>query len=138
MNIDDTFHGISTLLVTEFQRKQILGTGFFYEELAPEDHTKKGYYWRAVKETWIVTNRHILLPKVKEKEIIPSSITFHIRKIIEDGIIWEPVSLDVNEFKSRLKLHEDSEVDVAILRVGDLLTERIKKGSKLMSWSAVS
>jgi len=138
MKIDDTLHGISTLILTDFQGKQALGTGFFYQELAPRDPNKKGYYWREVKETWVATNRHVLLPKVKEKEVIPDHVTFHIRKIVNDGIVWEPVILDVTEFKKRLKLHTDAEVDVATLRVGDLLTESLKKGNELMSWSAVS
>jgi hypothetical protein len=138
MKIDDTFHGISTLILTNFQGKQVLGTGFFYQELAPKDPAKKGYYWREVKETWVATNRHVLLPKVKGKEVIPDNVTFHIRKIVDDGIVWEPVILDVTEFKKRLKLHTDAGVDVAILRIGDLLTERLKTGNKLMAWSAVS
>lgn len=138
MKIDDTFHGISTLLITTSQGKQILGTGFFYQELAPKDPNKKEPHWREVKETWVATNRHVLLPKVKGKEVIPDSVTFHFRKIVDDGIVWEPVNLDVTEFKRRLKLHTDAAVDVAILRVSDLLIERLKTGNQLMAWSAVS
>ena len=138
MNVDDTFHGISTLLLTGFQGRQIQGTGFFYDELAPEDPNTKGFYWREVEATWIVTNRHVLLPKVEGNEIIPDTITFHIRKVVGQGIVWEPVILDVTEIKKRLKLHTDSEVDVAILRVDDLLRERMKPGNMYMTSSSVS
>ncbi len=138
MNVDDTFHGISTLLLTGFQGKQIQGTGFFYDELAPEDPNTKGFYWREVEATWIVTNRHVLLPKVEGNEIIPDTITFYIRKVVGQGIVWEPVILDVTEIKKRLKLHTDSEVDVAILRVDDLLRERMKPGNIYMTSSSVS
>ncbi len=138
MNVDDTFHGISTLLLTGFQGRQIQGTGFFYDELAPEDPNTKGFYWREVEATWIVTNRHVLLPKVEGNEIIPDTITFHVRKLVGQGIVWEPVILDVTEIKKRLKLHTDSEVDVAILRVDDLLRERMKPGNLYMTLSSVS
>ena len=138
MNVDDTFHGISTLLLTGFQGRQIQGTGFFYDELAPEDPNKKGFYWREVEATWIVTNRHVLLPKVEGNEIIPDTITFHVRKVVGQGIVWEPVILDVTQIKKRLKLHTDSEVDVAILRVDDLLRERMKPGNIYMTSSSVS
>ncbi len=138
MNVDDTFHGISTLLLTGFQGRQIQGTGFFYDELAPEDPNTKGFYWREVEATWIVTNRHVLLPKVEGNEIIPDTITFYIRKVVGQGIVWEPVILDVTEIKKRLKLHTDSEVDVAILRVDDLLRERMKPGNIYMTLSSVS
>ena len=138
MNVDDTFHGISTLLLTGFQGRQIQGTGFFYDELAPEDPNTKGFYWREVEATWIVTNRHVLLPKVEGNEIIPDTITFHVRKVVGQGIVWEPVILDVTEIKKRLKLHTDSEVDVAILRVDDLLRERMKPSNIYMTLSSVS
>lgn len=138
MNVDDTFHGISTLLLTGFQGRQIQGTGFFYDELAPEDPNTKGFYWREVEATWIVTNRHVLLPKVEGNEIIPDTVIFHVRKVVGQGIVWEPVILDVTEIKKRLKLHTDSEVDVAILRVDDLLRERMKPGKVYMTSSSVS
>jgi len=138
MNIDDTFHGISTLLQTDFQENQISGTGFFYEELAEEDPNKKGFYWREVRETWVVTNRHVLLPKINENEQIPDCITFHMRAIEGENIIWEPIEVAISEIKKRLKLHKDPKVDIAILRVSDLLTERMKNGRNYMSWSAVS
>jgi len=141
VKLDDVFHGISTLLLTEFQGKQTLGSGFFYEELASKDtakEEKEKYYWRAVNEIWIVTNRHVLLPKVAGKEIVPDSITFHIRKIVDDKIVWEPIILEATEYKKRLKLHTDSTVDIAVLRVLDLLTECMRAEKNLMSWSAVS
>jgi len=138
MNVDDTFHGISTLLLTGFQGRQNQGTGFFYDELAPKDPNTKGFYWREVEATWIVTNRHVLLPKVEGNEIIPDTITFHVRKVVGQGIVWESVILDVTEIKKRLKLHTDSGVDVAILRVDDLLREHMKPGNLYMTLSSVS
>jgi len=63
MNIDDTLHGISVPLQVVARDASLQATGFFYEEWAAEDPNKKGYYWRGVKETWIVSNRHVFLQK---------------------------------------------------------------------------
>lgn len=138
MNIDDTFHGISTLIQTDFQGNQIAGSGFFYEELAERDPTKTGYYWREVKETWLVTNRHVLLPKIDESEHIPDRIIFYLRAIDGENVVWEPIEVVTSEIKNRLKLHQESIVDIAILRISDLLTKRIGNGRGYMSWSSVN
>lgn len=137
MKIDDTLHGISTLLLATFQGKQSQGTGFFYQELAPKD-SKKDAQLRTIEAVWIVTNRHVLLPNIDGKEILPDSFTFYLRKIVDDGIVWEPVILDVAELKKRVRLHKNPEVDVAMIRVDDLLIDRIKTNNKYMQWSAVT
>jgi hypothetical protein len=138
MNIDDTLHGISTPLQINVKDKSLQATGFFYEELAAADPNKQGYYWREVKETWIVSNRHVLLPRIEEKEYIPDSVTFYMRKIIGEALQWDIITLNRDDVKERLKLHRDSTVDIAILRIGGLFTKRIPDYSNYMSWSAVS
>ena len=138
MNIDDTFHGISTLIKAECQENQFSGSGFFYEELAEKDPSKTGYYWREVKETWLVTNRHVLLPMIDEKECIPERITFYMRAIEGENVIWDPIEITTSKIKQRLKLHRESTVDIGILRIGDLITKQINTGRNYMSWSAVS
>ena len=138
MNIDDTFHGISTLIQAECQEIPFFGSGFFYQELAEKDPSKTGYGWREVMETWLVTNRHVLLPKIDEKECIPERITFHMRAIEAENVAWDPIEVATSEIKQRLKLHQELTVDIVILRIGDLITKQINTGRKYMSWSAVS
>jgi hypothetical protein len=136
MKLDDTLHGISTLLLVTFQGKQIQGTGFFYQELAPRDPTKNSQ-WRRIEALWIVSNRHIFLPKIEDKEIVPDSLTFHIRKIADNSIIWEAITLDIIELRKRIKLHADPQVDVAMIRIDDLFISRIKDDKNYMQLSAV-
>ncbi len=138
MNIDDTFHGISTLIQAECQEIQSFGSGFFYQELAEKDPSKTGYGWREIMETWLVTNRHVLLPKIDEKECIPERITFHMRAIEGENVAWDPIEIATPEIKQRLKLHQELTVDIVILRIGDLITKQINTGRKYMAWSAVS
>lgn len=139
MNIDDTLHGISTPLQVNIRDLSIQATGFFYEDLAPEDPNKKGYYWREVKETWIVSNRHVFLPEIEGKESIPILITFPMRKIVGNNLEWDTIIMKHDDIKQRLKLLADSTVDVAMLRIGDLITKRIHgETTKYMSWSAVN
>lgn len=138
MNIDDTFHGISTLIQAECQEIQSFGSGFFYQELAEKDPSKTGYGWREIMETWLVTNRHVLLPKIDEKECIPERITFHMRAIEGENVAWDPIEITTSEIKQRLKLHQELTVDIVILRIGDLITKQINTGRKYMAWSAVS
>lgn len=139
MNIDDTLHGISAPLGITVYDKTLVGTGFFYEELADEEPQKEGFYWREVKETWLVSNRHVFLPKVEDKEVIPDLITFPMRKIVGNHLKWDIMTLKQDDIKQRLKLHTESSIDVAALYIDDLIRGRIKnKTSKYMSWSAVS
>jgi hypothetical protein len=138
VNIDDTLHGISTPLQVNVRDVSLQATGFFYEELAAEDpNIRKGYYyWREVKETWIVSNRHVFLPKLEGKELIPDLITFYMRKPVGGGLQWDIFTLRHEDINQRLKTHADPTVDVAILRIGDLVPKRIHGQNDW--WTAVS
>jgi len=138
LNIDDTLHGISTPLHINVNGQTLLATGFFYQELAAVDSNRKGYGWIEVKETWIVSNRHVFLPKKEGKESIPDSITFPMRNIVGSILQWDTITLNHDDIKNRLELHTDPTVDVAILRIGDLVVKRIQADTHYMSWSAVS
>jgi hypothetical protein len=135
MKVDDKFHSITTLLVASTLYGQSQGTGFYYQKLTPKDHTKEGQ-WRAIEKTWLVTNRHVVLPKINDKETIPTTFSFHLRKI-EDVPKWEPVVLESQELLERARFHSNEHVDVCIIDVLDLLTDGIKKGGQYLQWSAV-
>lgn len=138
MNIDDTLHGISTPLQTNVRGQAFQATGFYYQELAAPDPNKSGYYWREVKETWIVSNRHVFLPKIEGNESIPDSFTFLMRKIVGNALQWDTITLSHDDLEKRLRLHRDSTIDIAVLHISDLLRERIVDDKNYMSWSAVS
>jgi len=137
MHVDDEIHGISTLIQVQTAVGSSQGTGFFYQRLSPADQTKDGQ-WRAIDDAWLITNRHVLLPQSQTGESIPTSLTFHLRKVINGSIVWEPITLDQSAIISRAILHANSEIDVCAIRVLDLIMEKINSGDKYLNWHGVS
>ena len=135
MNLNDTFHFITTLVVSSTPYGQSQGTAFFYQHLAPTE--KPGPQWRAVLNTWLVTNRHVVLPNVNGKETVPSSFSLHLRKLEKDRLQWEAITLSTDELHSRTKVHPNADVDVAIIEVGDLIHDKLKEVGKYVQWYAV-
>ena len=72
MTVDDTFHGITTLVTASTAHGQVKGTGFYYQKLAPADPAK-GPQWRAIEKTWLVTNRHV--PRIKGRPFLRRSLS---------------------------------------------------------------
>lgn len=137
MKIDDRLHGISTPIICTSPIGSSQGTGFFYQKLGQKDPAKD-QQWVVVEETWLVTNRHVVLNKVKSIEHIPESLQLHLRKISEGQIIWDPIILAKDDIRERILLHSDPEVDICAIRILDLLTEKLKSGDKYLNWSSVS
>ena len=137
MKIDDAIHGISTLIEVRAQSVSSQGTGFFYQELSLKDPGKEGQ-WREITELWLVTNRHVLLPRVYNAETKPTRLTFNLRKVSGDKVVWDPIVLGFEELANRARLHPNPSVDVCAIRILDLLTERIKSGEKYLNWYGVS
>jgi len=137
MNIDDIIHGISTLIEVHAQGGSSQGTGLFYQELSPKDPSKEGQ-WREITELWLVTNRHVLLPRVNNAETTPTQLTFNLRKESGNKVVWDPIVLGFEELADRARLHPNPGVDVCAIRILDLLTERLKSGEKYLNWYGVS
>jgi len=127
MAIDDILHGITTLVSSRVQDKLFSGTGFFYDKLS-EERFGPNKDWSSIDMTWVVTNRHILIPPVDNQETIPDKFTFHLRRIINDIVEWEPVELDRSELIKRARVSQNSDVDIAIVQINDIIEERIKVG----------
>ncbi len=108
------------------------GSGFFYTELAKEPtgpiNEEKQLGWYQVMGTWLVTNRHVVFPRIddpitgQKKETVPDSFTFNFKEIVGDEIKWIPVTLTQNELLKRSLLHSDNSVDVVAIMVDDLAT----------------
>lgn len=128
MNLDDTFHSNTTLITTEYDGTISQGSGFFYQVLGEQD--EKNSKWTSIKEVWLVTNRHVLLPKNEGKEVIPNKITFNLRRVVNDKVSWIPIELTQNEFVKRAKFHENPNIDVGIISILDLFTDLIKNEPK--------
>ena len=103
------------------------GSGFLFDdvELAENDERKPG--WRVVKGSYVVTNRHVLFG-LPEDEKQPNSVTINVRKIDEKTAEyrWHSINLDENEIESNIYVHDNPDVDVALV---DLTSRRDDLGS---------
>ncbi len=85
-----------------------------------------------IKNTWLVTNRHVIIHRYKNVEVIPDSFTFNLRKIVNNDILkWDPITIYREELLDRLKVHRDKHVDIGIVRVSDLVNSRIASNKEL-------
>ena len=126
MNLNDQLNFLTTPVLSSTPHGQAQGTGFYYQHLSPK--TEDGPEWRKVLNTWLVTNRHVVIPRSEDKETIPASLSFHLRRAGPSGLFWQAVTLRDEELRARVKLHPDPEVDVAVVDAGDLLQEQIETG----------
>lgn len=56
--------------------------------------------------------------------------TANIRRVVGQGLQWEPIQINQAEVVKRTKCHSDSAVDVCVIEVGDLIKERLTAGEK--------
>jgi hypothetical protein len=137
MNLNDTFHCISTIILTNAPSVGSQGTGFYYQRLAPKD--KEGPQWRRVDGQWLVTNRHVLIPRNGDSELLPSSVTFHLRKFDANGALqWDAITLTTEDVERLARFHPNKSIDVATLNIQKLMTDRLKGGEKYANCYAVS
>jgi hypothetical protein len=137
MNLNDTFHVISTLIEICAPGVKEQGSAFFYNQLGTKDPLKEKQNVK-VEATWLITNRHVVLPKINGKEVIPDSVTFYLRKSIDERYNWEPITISKAELLKRAKFHQNDKVDVCAIRVLDLLIEKIKDSEDYLQWGGIS
>ena len=135
MRIDDTFHGLSTLIQTTTKNIRSTGSGFFYHQLG--EKAKDDSNWTEVKDVWVVTNRHVILPKIGGQEFVPDNFIFNLRKHEGNAIVWSSIKLDKEQLLKRAKFHSNKNVDVGIVKIHDLLTDKAKN-NEYLQWSSVS
>jgi hypothetical protein len=136
MKPNDAFQGITTLVAAIADTGTTQGTGFFYQQFAPPDTDNPE--WRKVEKLWLVSNRHVIFPKAGEQELVPSSLTFHLRRIDNNALVWEPISIPRDDLLQRAKLHPAIQIDICIVDVLDLIVGRIKSGDKFVQWLGVT
>lgn len=137
VNIEDTIHGISTPIESQLIDRSSQGTGFFFLELGSKDPTKESQ-WVKIENVWLISNRHVVLPKINGIETIPETFTFYLRKYEGEHIVWVPITLQKKELLARAMFHANAEVDVCAIRILDLIIEKMKSGGKYLQWYGVS
>lgn len=136
-NINDNFEkqlfSMTTIISTEMRKDNLLHSGqataFFYNEVTPTDPTKKGPQWYKLEKYWLVTNRHVVLPKINKKECLVDKLTFAIRQNINNTIQWKPISITKKELLQLLKLHTNDIIDIAMIDISQYI-ENILMGIK--------
>ena len=132
MNLNDTLNYISTIIQIDTQSYSTQGTGFHYSRLGPKDG--EGPQWRTIEGMWIVTNRHVLIPKEGAREVSPSRIIFNLRRLNESGLMcWEPVSLLPEKIAESAKFHPNNSIDVAMLDISEPFTSRVQGGEQYVT-----
>lgn len=132
MNANDLLHLISTIIRTDIGKSRIQGSGFFYSRFLPgskenPEYGKKGTEWRTVKDIWLVTNRHVIIPRVEDKEVPPTKLQFHFRKYDKtEHLKWDPITLSIGEIESLAKFHPYNSVDVAVINITEIMLSRVK------------
>lgn len=127
MDLNDRLNFITTSVAVSGSKEQSSASAFFYHRLSPKDPTKKGRQWRAVQDTWLVTNRHVVLQENSGKEILPETFTFHLRKYENSHLEWEPIALTRDELFRRAKFHNNPSIDIVVIKVQDLILDRLSK-----------
>lgn len=148
--VDDRLHQVTTLIITSTNSGISSASGFFFHSLGPRDVSKSGPQWQIVTNTWLVTNRHVILPRLRtsfdgqiiSQEILPSKLTFHLRKLEQGRLKWVPINLSTEELLHRTKCHSDPDVDVCVIEIGDILTGLVrhanKDGMEYIPWGGIS
>lgn len=132
MSIDDALHAVSTIVEAKFPIGGSQATAFFYNQFEPKDGD--GPQWRKVIETWLVTNRHALLHQSGQSETPAEVVTFNLREYTTSGTLrWVPIELDSAQWKDRTLFHPDPGVDIAAIRISDLIVEGVQSGVNYMS-----
>ena len=129
MNLNDKLNFISTIIETETTQFTAQGSGFYYSRLGlgGEDQPNR----RTVEDIWLVTNRHVVIPTKEEIEVSPVKFTFCLRKLNPSGDLdWDPVVLSAGELESLAKFHQDNSVDVAVIKIDEAVTNRVKSGNQ--------
>lgn len=134
MGTKDNFNGelftmttITIASVTKDGKKHTFqGSAFYYNEQSPAEPGKTGPQWYKLDRYWLVTNRHVVLPKIENVEHVPDEFVFCLREHDNGDIKWKPITLTKDELLSNLKLHSQKNIDVALIDITSYIQNIIK------------
>lgn len=119
------------------------GSAFYYNEVNPTKPEETGPQWYEINKQWLVTNRHVVLPKVNGVECVPDEFIFCLRECKNGTISWKPIKFSGNELLANLKLHPQKYVDVALIDISSCMKNIFrdiadKKENNIMLPTAIS
>ena len=126
-DFDSKLNRMTTLIRTTTPQGEVFqGTGFFYSVSDPTVPGGPRYQW-VQTDIWVITNRHVVMPKLNGVETRPSTISVHLQRWNALGRLeWVPVTLSSDSMKERVRLHPDERVDVAAIDMSELLSHEIE------------
>ncbi|MDE0077723.1 MAG: trypsin-like peptidase domain-containing protein [Caldilineaceae bacterium] len=137
MDLDSKLHNMTTLILTKTPQGAVAqGTGFFYRVSEQADPGGPEYQW-VQTDIWVITNRHVVMPKVSGVETFPSSVTIHLRREDTQGLLeWAPVVISGDDIKERVKFHPNERVDVAAIDVSKLFVQELDPSKNPFTYAA--
>lgn len=76
ISFDKDLYGLTTLIECGTTKFKSQGSGFYYNEISPKDPNVDGGQWRKIRGSYLITNRHVALPKINECEVLPDHFVF--------------------------------------------------------------
>lgn len=136
-DFDSKLNRMTTLIVTMTPQGEVVqGTGFFYSVSDPPVASGPQYQW-VQTDIWVITNRHVVMPKVNGVETRPSAISVHLQRWDTSGRLeWAPVTLSSYDMKERVRLHPDERVDVAAIDMLGLLSQEIESNKDRFTYNS--
>jgi hypothetical protein len=123
MSLEERLLGVTTLIHTSFDVESS-ATGFFYHQL---DETGNSPGWREIKNTWLVTNRHVVLHEIDRSPTTAKSLSFGFRHRAPDWLEWDSIQVNHQQLLERTLFHQNSNVDISIIRISDLFLDRVNE-----------
>lgn len=116
---------ISTELINDGMVYSGQATGLFYTETTPADPVKTGPQWHKIEKYWLITNRHVVIKKIKGTEYLIDKFIFCVRQNVNGKINWKPIELSKEELRKVLRLHTDAVVDIVAIDISSYIHEII-------------
>lgn len=131
--------------MTTIVQGRVLGSGFFYTERGNEIEKKKPGTLYESGDIWLITNRHIVLGKLKDgPEKFPDTLSFKLRQVVKNDIKWIDVKLAGDDIINRMKQHknhnlqENRYADLLAIRITDSVTNRLLGNTSNIIFNTIS
>lgn len=117
----------NSIVIKDGLKHTFQGSAFFYNEQSPAEPGKTGPQWYKLDKHWLVTNRHVVLPKINKVEYVPDEFIFCLRENDNGSIKWKPITLSKDELLANLKLHSDNTIDVALIDITSYIQDIVNE-----------